>query len=241
MIVQVIGGLKDLVFAANLVWPEGKKEIKVIVKLDDLSMFTFGESNISEWLDRGGLGGTYEVNGDEVTFEEAKRYGVDEFCLRLLVVPSSHTGASVNVGAHPSTKDRLKQRLAENYNTGQTPHISLQVQEASPNGIKSGRAAHALFTRQELPNDGYGVGVLAWLDCTAEGEEDVILPEGDEVKEATIMMMRKSTVAALSTTVASLEVRMRSLVEGKAGPLRNPPHVFPEFTTSDNAAAIVQG
>ena len=131
MIVQVIGGLKDLVFAANLVWPEGKKEIKVIVKLDDLSMFTFGESNISEWLDRGELEVTYEVNGDEVTFEEAKRYGVDEFCLRLLVVPSSHTGASVNVGAHPSTKDRLKQRAGGELQHG--PNSSYIL--ASPGGV----------------------------------------------------------------------------------------------------------
>ena len=176
---------------------------------------------------------TYSLdNGDEVTYEEAKRYGVDEFCLRLVVLPTMHMGASVNVAAHPSTKNGLKQRLGDNFNTGQTPHITLQVQEASSNGIKSGRAAHALFTRQELAKDKYGVGVLPWLDCTAEGEDDVVMPDGDEVKEAMMLFMRMSTSIALSTTVGSLEVRMRSLLEGKAGPLKNSPHVFPKFTPS---------
>ena len=126
----------------------------------------------------------------------------------------------MNVVAHLSTKNGLKQRLGVNFNMGQTPHISLQVQEASPNGIKSRRAAHALFTRQESTKDEYGVGVHPWLDCTSEGEDDVILPEGDEVKEASLLFTRKSTQIALSTTVGSLEVRMRALLEGKAGPLK---------------------
>ena len=242
MNVQVLGGLKDLVFSANLVWTEGKKDLKVAVKLDDLTMFSFGEGNISGWLDREELEVSYSLdNGEAIQFEEAKQYGVDEFCLRLLVVPTSHTGASVNVAAHPSTKNGLKQRLGENANTLHTPHISLQVHEASPNGTKSGRAAHALFTRKELPKDEYGVGVLAWLDCSAEGEDDVILPDGDEVKEATLRLMRMSTAAALSTMAANLEVRMRTLLEGKARPLSNPPHVFPEFSPSADGAAQVRG
>ena len=231
-----------MVFSANLVWVDGKKDLKVTVKLDDLTMFAFGEGNISGWLDRDELDVSYSLdNGDAIQYEEAKQYGVEEFCLRLYVVPTSHAGASVNVAAHPSTKNGLKQRLGENANTLQTPHISLQVHEASPNGTKSGRAAHALFTRKELPKDDYGVGVLAWLDCSAEGEEDVILPDGDEVKEATLMLMRRSTAAALSTMAANLEVRMKALVEGKARPLSNPPHVFPEFAPSADGAAQVQG
>ena len=212
------------------------------VKLDDLTMFQFGEGNISGWIDREELEVTYSLdNGDAIPYEEAKQYGVQEFCLRLLVVPTAHTGASVNVAAHPLTKKGLKQRLGENANSALTPHISLQAHEAAPNGIKAGRAAHALFTRQELANDGYGMAVIPWLDCTAEGEEDVILPDGDEVKEATLRLMRKSTAAALSTTVASIEVRMRTLLEGKAGPLKNPPHVFPEFSPSVNGAPQAQG
>ena len=205
-------------------------------------MFTFGEGNISRWIDREDLEVTYSLdNGEEITYEEAKQYGVQEFCLRLLVVPSSRLGAAVNVAAHPSTKAALKQRLGENANCATTPHISLQVHEAASNGIKLGRAAYALFTRQELVKDGYGVGVIPWLDCTAEGEDEVILPDGDEVKEATMRFMRKSTSAALSTTVGSLEVRMRSLLEGRLAPLKNPPQVFPEFVPSVGGAAPVQG
>ena len=52
LIAQVLGGLKDLTFAANLVWTDGKKDLKVGVKLEDMGMFNFGESNVSEWTGR---------------------------------------------------------------------------------------------------------------------------------------------------------------------------------------------
>ena len=239
----MVGALKDLVFAADLVWSDGKKDVRVSVKLDDMSMFSFdADTNISGWLDRSELDVSYSLdNGDLITYVEAKQYGVAEFCLRLLLVPTVHTGASVNVAAHPSTKDALKQRLGEHANCLQTPHISLQVQEVSPNGVKAGRAAHALFTRQELANDGYGLACLPWLECSAEGEDEAIMPEGDEVKEAMLKLMKKSTAAALSTTVKSLEVRVRALLEGKAAPLKNSPLVFPDFSPSVGGAAPVQG
>ena len=237
-----MGALKDLVFSANLVWTEGKKDLKVTVKLEDLASFQFGEANFSGWLDRSELEVSYMLdNGDNVTYEEAKQYGVAEFCLRLLVVPTSHTGASVNVAAHPSTKEGLKQRLGENANSAHTPHITLQVKEVSPNGGQTGRAALALFTRQELPGDGFGLAVLPWLDCTAEGEEEAVLPDGDEVKEATLRFLREATALALSTTVGSLEVRMRALLEGKGAPLRNAPQVFPEYAPSEGGAVPKRG
>ena len=90
----MIGALKDLVFAANLVWKDGSKDLKVSVKLDDLGMFPFDANcNISSWLDRGELDVTYSLdNGDPISHQEAKQYGVGEFCLRLLVVPTAYTG-----------------------------------------------------------------------------------------------------------------------------------------------------
>ena len=228
-----------------MLWREGSDEVKVTVKLDDMAMFSFAEGNISGWLDRSELECSYSLENEggpsAIQYEEAKLNGVGEFCLRFLVLPKSHSGASVFVAGHPTTKQALKDRLKEHANSLQTPHITLQVQEASPNGVKTGRAAHALFTRRELANNGYGVAVLAWLDCSAEGLDDVVLPDGDELKEATLRMMRQSTAQARSTTVGSLETRMRSLLAGKAGPLQNPPHVFPEFAPSADGADPEQG
>ena len=55
----VLGGLKDLSFSANLLWPRASKDLKVIVKLSDLSMFSFGKTpNLSQWLEKDEL----EVN-----------------------------------------------------------------------------------------------------------------------------------------------------------------------------------
>ena len=159
-----MGSLKDLVFSANLLWVKGSREAKVSVKLEDLSMFTFSDGNITSWLDREELECSYSLDSGEgptaITFEEAKLNGVGEFCLRLLLIPTSHMGASVFVAAHPTTKQELKDRLGEHANSLQTPHITLQVKEVRPNGgANAGRAAHALFVRQcAPPSRGYREG-----------------------------------------------------------------------------------
>ena len=240
----MLGALKNVTFAANTLWPaKGKEKVTVVVKMNDLGIFPFGaNNNISWWLDRSELEATYLLeDGSEITYPEAKEHGVGEFCLRLLVVPTAYSGASVNVCGHPSTKEEIAARLGEKSSCNQTPHITIQVQEVKPNGGRTGRAAHAMFTRRELATDGYGVGCLAWLDCSAEGEEEVILPGGDEVKEATLRFMRDSTSGALSTTVLSLETRMRALMAGKAAPCKNLQHVFPEFSQSENETSPARG
>ena len=229
---------------ANTMWKDGNKDLKVTIKMDDLTMFAFADGNISEWVDREDLEVTYSMDdeaGSILSREEAAQLGADEFCLRLVVVPKTHRGCSINVGAHPATRGDLRQRLGENANTAQTPHFTLAIQEAAPNGGKStAKAALALFTRQELAEDGYGIAVIPWLDCSAEGEEDVVLPSGDEVKEATMLFMRKSTALVAATTIASLETRMRNLLAGKAAPAKNPPHVFPTFSPSTDGGVALQ-
>ena len=127
-------------------------------------MFTFSDGNITSWLDREELECSYSLDSGEgptaITFEEAKLNGVGEFCLRLLLIPTSHMGASVFVAAHPTTKQELKDRLGEHASSLLTPHITLQVKEVRPNGgANAGRAAHALFVRQcAPPSRGYREG-----------------------------------------------------------------------------------
>ena len=52
----------------------------------------------------------------------------------------------------------------------------MQVTEVKPHGVRAGRAAHAIFTQKELVGDGFGLGVIPWMDVTAEGLEDAVLP-----------------------------------------------------------------
>ena len=47
----LLGALKDLAFSANQLWVGLEKDLKVTIKLEDLGMFTCGESNLSGWLD----------------------------------------------------------------------------------------------------------------------------------------------------------------------------------------------
>ena len=69
----------------------------------------------------------------------------------------------------------------------------MQVMEVKPHGVRAGRAAHAIFTQKELVGDGFGLGVIPWMDVTAEGLEDAVLPEAIGVKEATLRMLRDVT------------------------------------------------
>ena len=62
-----------------------------------------------------------------ISFEEACVKGAGEMALRDLVCPTSHTGASVWIAAHPRTKADLKARLGNNGNSHVTPHITLKV------------------------------------------------------------------------------------------------------------------
>ena len=85
--------------------------------------------------------------------------------------------------------------------------------EASPNRVPAGRAAYALFCHRE-PASGHGV--LPWIDVTAEGIEDAVMPELDEVVSSTLSFLRSSTKVAPATIAAMMEKRMKALVKGNS-------------------------
>ena len=120
--------------------------------------------------------------------------------------------------------------------------IVTQVHEMVPYpNTKAGRAALALFTRQEQPTDDYGFGVIPWLDVTAEGEEDATLPDSDDLKEAILRFMRSSTSTATATTAAAMETRVKAVIDGKAVAPKHPAHVFPEFQASEAGGRLHTG
>ena len=242
---SVLGELKDLSFAASHIWVKGDKDLKVGVKMEDLTMFDFKANNregkggnLSDWLKREDLEVVYtNGKGDEVSFEEAvKKHGISEFVMRLLVVPTSHVGASVWVGVSPYSKEELVTKLGNEANSHLVPHITVQIQASVPHGVKTAaRAAHAMFSMMEQPKDMWGFGCIPWLDATADGEEGVMLPTSDEFKESTLRHMRQSTASAATTSAANMETRMAGLVAGKPTPPKNLPQVFPEFCGAENA------
>ena len=101
--------------------------------------------------------------------------------------------------------------------------------EAVSHGVNAGRAAHALFSHRELPKDGFGMGVVPWIDVTAEGVDGAMLPESEDLKEATLRFMRASTTMVATTTAAAIEQRVASLLAGQGIPPRNPAHIFPPY------------
>ena len=241
---SVLGELKDLVFRANLLWAKGSKDLKVTIKMEDLGMFDFKDGNLSEWLDKEDLEVSYSSgDGQEMGYEEVvDKHGEVQFSPRLLVIPTSHLGASVWVGASPYAKADIKTRLGGDASSNVAPHITLPIHEAMPHGVAAaGRAAHAVFSRQELPSDGFGFGVIPWMDCSAEGE-GAVMPSSDEFKESTLLFLRKSTASAVPTNPQAMETRMEALVAGRPVVPKNPPHVFPEFSPSEeDSPGILRG
>ena len=223
--------LRDVEFPANNLWVGASKEVKVSVKVNDLSMFTFaGSTNLSHWLDREELEVEYSMVEDILDYDQAKQRGVKEFALRLLVTQRDHRGVGVWIGASPHTRAELRTRLGDNANSNCTPHITFPLHEVNPyQGSKSGRAAYARFSREEQAGDKFGIAVIPWLEVTAEGEDDAMVPESEDVKESLLRLMRLSTMSATATTPASMEARMRSLEANQATQPKRPAHVFPEY------------
>ena len=100
------------------------------------------------------------------------------------------------MAATPFSKGELVlvERLGANSNPHLTHHITLMLQELTPhfNIPKTGRCCYALFSRQKQQEDGFGFGILSWMDTTAEGEEDAMCPDPDSLKEALLRFRKKS-------------------------------------------------
>ena len=67
------------------------------------------------------------------------------------------------------------------------------------------------------------------------------MPSSDELKEATLLFMRKSTASAVATTPLVMENRMEALVAGKPVVPRNQPQIFPEFSPSQETLEMPKG
>ena len=159
-----------------------------------------------------------------------------------MILPTSHEGASFWVGASPYSKEELAARLGDDATSHLAPHITLPIHEVMPHGVAvAGKALHAVFSRQELAADGYGFGVIPWLDCSAEGEEAATMPSSEEYKEATLMFLRQSTANAMPTTPQTIEARMVALVAGKSAVPKTPQQIFPEFTPAEEEEATPRG
>ena len=80
--------------------------------------------------------------------------------------------------------------------------------EVAPHGLNAGRAGHVLFSHKELLKDGFGV--IPWIDVTAEGVEEAMCPDSEDLKEATLRFLRASTTMVSTTTAAAMEQRVDS-------------------------------
>jgi hypothetical protein len=237
-----LGRLEDLTFGADLVWEKAEKSVKVVVKVNDLKMFSFGCLNVSHWLDGAELdvkffstGGGKSAAG-EISQEDAKMRGAGDFCLRLMIAPSSPVAAKLFVAALPFSKPDLARRMGGHAETVATPHITLQVKAEAPYprdpNATGGRWVDGMLSQLEVDGEEFGIAVVPWLDAAAEGLEDAELPTSDDLKENTLRFLRNSTVVTSACTAPRVETRVIELLAGKPPATKYPSGVFPKFTPS---------
>ena len=236
----LLGSLKPIKFSANSVWPEAPKDLRVIIDMPDLTVFTFaGSTNLSYWLDREELEVSYthtvvereaeQPIVNKISYDQAVTMGVGEFAVRAMVVPKDVKGAGIWIGAVPHKKATIQARLGDNTNCHRTPHITLQLAEVNPSPLSKGRAVYAVMTQQEQAGEGFGFGVIPWLDATGEGVEDAIMPDSEDLRESLYRFMRLSATVACATTAGSMEARLTTLVGGQAPAPKKPEQIWPVF------------
>jgi hypothetical protein len=238
----LLGALEDIAVSANAVWAGANKQVKITIEMPDLTVCSFEEeqNNLSSWLERTDMEVKYTLHvpakGEDeatekiITYEQACGHGVKDFCLRAAITPTSHIGAKITLAVSPYSKVQLKEKLGDSFNAHEVPHIAVQIKEKSPHSsAKRGKAGYAVFSRREKAKEGYGFGIVPYLDVTTEGEEAATCPSSEALKEELLRFMRSVMREAVTVPAAKVETKMNELIAGTAKSPRTPPHVFPKF------------
>ena len=162
----LMGALRRATWAASKIWKDADKDVHVIFRFPDLSVFEFpATSNMSAWVNHDQLDVRFLKKSakEAIDWETAAEMGVGDMVIRAIIVPGSVHEASVWVVAAPISKETLasKVSLAEVNSVG-IPYISIpmtEMEEGGPNTFSAGKAVTATMVRQET-NEGVGMGLL---------------------------------------------------------------------------------
>jgi hypothetical protein len=237
-----LGALKTIQMPAQRIWIDANKQIQVVIRIPDMAIFEFpATSNMSAWVDRNDLDIRFVNKTDRCTldWEEARTMGVEDVIARAIIVPGSHQEATVWVAVVPLGKEELADKVGgHDVNHHGIPHISLPLDEQevdAPNTFSAGKAVTATLIQQELPNQGFGMGTLAFIDCTTSDNPDQGNPDPGRYKEAVLGLYRAVSMGA-PTNVGHFASSLQKFIDKTAPTMKKAPVVFPEYTRPREAA-----
>lgn len=236
------GTLKTASTAANKIWPGANKDIQVIFRITDLTIFEFPAcSNMSAWLDAYDVDARFASKATKahIDWEEARTRGVGNLSVRAVVVPGTHMEASVWISVIPMNLAELTDKVGTTtVNSPSIPHITIHVEEMeenAPSTFSNGRAVTATLVQQEMPQQNLGMGCLPFIDCTSSDDESQGLPEPAKYKEAALKFFRNIRMG-IPTSAANFLNTLDKVIEGTAAPQKKAPVVFPDFTAPVTSA-----
>ena len=241
----VMGAVKTIVTPASKIWPEASKDIQVVIRIPDLTIFEFpAMSNMSDWVDRYDLDVRFVNKTDRksVDFETvAAGSGIREFSARVVIVPGSPTEASLWITVIPYDKAGLRAEVGlAAVNDVSVPHIAVPLIEMEDNAAKtfsSGKAVTATLIQQELPGSNLGMGLLPFIDCTLADSEESGCPDPHAYKEAALKFFRNVHMG-FPTTAGKYEATLQKFKESTAPPMKKAPLVFPEYARPPQTTGV---
>ena len=232
---SVMGSVKDTVIQARKIWHQADKDVQVLIRMKDLTLFEFPAStNISGWLDRSDIDIRLIKKSDrsQIDWEAASDKGIGDLSARMIIVPGNPREASLWISVIPLSAEDLASKVGlGNINNPAIPHIVLSLEEAEENAantFSSGRAVTATLIQQELPTAGLGMGTLAFIDCTSSDREDQGMPDPEKYKEACIKFYRSVHTGA-PTTAANFTAAIGKFVDKTASTMKKAPMVYPDY------------
>ena len=232
----LMGALKMVTWPASKIWKDASKDVQIILRFPDLTVFEFpAASNMSAWNEGGQLDVRFAKKSTKEVIDSHTAYnmGVGDFSARAIIVPGNIHEASVWIGVVPASKEDLAEELSmATVNDHGIPHISLPLEEMDSEAattFSAGKAVTATMIQQELPNQGLGMAILPFLDCTSSDSEDLGNPDPVKYKEAARAFLRDISMGH-PTTAQSYDSALRKHADNSATAMKKAPSVFPEFT-----------
>ena len=107
------------------------------------------------------------------------------------------------------------------------------MEENPPRMFSAGKAVTATIAQQELPNSGFGIGTLPFIDCTAADDETRGNPDPAKYKEVALKFLHNA-VMGCPTTANNFSASLGRLADGVEPIMKKAPEVYPDFNVMGN-------
>ena len=224
----VMGKLpKDINLKLTQLNSEADDDLFICIKNVELSMFPFYNKrrNVSGWIDSSELEFSVfrkaKSKKQQVQVDQFDELGMKGFSVRIGILPTSVTTASLTVALHPMSKDELKAKSTDYYFKNCCPQVALPI------GDNNAKHLVVKLGIQEPNNTKIGMGILPVIeDVRTEGEVANIYPTSLEIRTAMHNFMR--TVRAYNNKTAKKVIEAMEDMTTEVNKSYDPDFIWPD-------------